>query len=181
MNCLWSLKTVYTFYGDGSVKLDMQVVPAFKMERYGFTWQLAKTEDKLSFYGKGPHENYCDRATSASLGLYEGKVEEYVHDYLFPQENGNHTGIRYAEIGGADGMQLKAVNKSFEMSVHPYTKKALQEAQHLHELKYEDKFTVSVDGKQRGVGGDVPAIASLKKPYKIDANKKYSFSVLLKF
>lgn len=181
MNCLWSLKTVYTFYGDGSVKLDMQVVPAFKMERYGFTWQLAKTEDKLSFYGMGPHENYCDRATSASLGLYEGKVEEYVHDYLFPQENGNHTGIRYAEIGGADGMQLKAVNKSFEMSVHPYTKKALQKAQHLHELKYEDKFTVSVDGKQRGVGGDVPAIASLKKPYKIDANKKHSFSVLLKF
>ena len=73
------------------------------------------------------------------------------------------------------------MSTKFYLDGKKITKKALQEAQHLHELKYEDKFTVSVDGKQRGVGGDVPAIASLKKPYKIDANKKYSFSVLLKF
>ena len=180
MNYLWSLKTTYTFYGDGTVKLDMDVVPAFKMERYGFTWQLTKGEDKLSFYGKGPHENYCDRASSAKLGLYEGKATDYIHDYLFPQENGNHTSVRYAKVGGEDGMQLKAVEKPFEMTVHPYTKRALYDAKHLHELKYEDKLTVSVDGMQRGVGGDVPAIASLKKPYMIDANKKHSFSVLIK-
>lgn len=180
MDFLWSLKTKYTFYGNGEVKLDMQVVPMANMERYGFTWQLAQNIDGMSFYGKGPHENYCDRATSATLGVYEGKAAEFVHDYLFPQENGNHTGIRYASVGGENGLSIKAVDAPFEMTVHPYTQKALHEAQHLHELKYDDKLTVCVDGKQRGVGGDVPAIASLKKPYKILANKKYSFSVIIK-
>ena len=179
MDFLWSLKTKYTFFGNGEVRLDMQVVPMANMERYGFTWQMAENIDGLSFYGKGPHENYCDRATSATIGLYEGKASEFVHDYLFPQENGNHTGIRYATVG-ENGISLKAVDAPFEMTVHPYTQKALHEAQHLHELKYENKLTVCVDGKQRGVGGDVPAIASLKKPYKILANKKYNFSIIFK-
>lgn len=180
MPFMWSLKTAYTFYGSGEVKLDMEVTPMACLERFGFTFGLAKGMDGVSFYGKGPHENYCDRATSAKLGLYEGDARSFIHDYLFPQENGNHTGIRYATLGGDDGMRINAVNAPFEMTVHPYTMEQLHKAQHLHELKYDDTLTVCIDGKQRGVGGDVPAMACIKDKYKIKANKKHSFSVLLR-
>lgn len=179
MRWLRSLKTRYTFGADG-VLLEMNVVPWFSLERYGFTFALGKGVDGVKFYGKGPHENYCDRATSATLDVYEGKAEDFIHDYLVPQENGNHTGVRYAEIGGRNGVTLEASGAPFEMTVHPYTCDELFEAKHLHELKREDFLTVCVDGRQRGVGGDVPAIASLKPQYKIKGGKEHSFGVFLK-
>ena len=92
---------------------------------------------------------------------------------------GNHTGIRYAEVGEKDGIKLYAEGAPFEMTVHPYTCETLFKAQHLHELKREDALTVCIDGKQRGVGGDVPAIANVKPKYKITPRKEHTLSVLL--
>ena len=178
MRWLKSLTTAYTFGADG-VKLAMDVSAWAPMERYGFTFALAEGADGVKFYGKGPHENYCDRATAATLGAYEGKAEDFIHDYLVPQENGNHTQIRYASVGGENGVKITADGAPFGMTVHPYTCDGLFKAQHLHELKKENRLTVCIDGAQRGVGGDVPAIASLKPKYKIPALKKHSFAVRL--
>lgn len=178
MRWLKSLTTAYTFGADG-VKLAMDVSAWAPMERYGFTFALAEGADGVKFYGKGPHENYCDRATAATLGAYEGKAEDFIHDYLVPQENGNHTQIRYASVGGENGVKITADGAPFGMTVHPYTCDELFKAQHLHELKKENRLTVCIDGAQRGVGGDVPAIASLKPKYKIPALKKHSFAVRL--
>ena len=178
MRWLKSLTTAYTFGADG-VRLAMDVSAWAPMERYGFTFALAEGADGVKFYGKGPHENYCDRATAATLGAYEGKAEDFIHDYLVPQENGNHTQIRYASVGGENGVKITADGAPFEMTVHPYTCDELFKAQHLHELKKENRLTVCIDGAQRGVGGDIPAIASLKPKYKIPALKKHSFAVRL--
>lgn len=178
MRWLKLLTTAYTFGADG-VKLAMDVSAWAPMERYGFTFALAEGADGVKFYGKGPHENYCDRATAATLGVYEGKAEDFIHDYLVPQENGNHTQIRYASVGGENGVKITADGAPFEMTVHPYTCDELFKAQHLHELKKENRLTVCIDGAQRGVGGDIPAIASLKPKYKIPALKKHSFAIRL--
>ena len=175
------LKTTYTFSGDGSVRLAMSLNVKCSMERYGFTFRLAEGIDGVSLYGKGPHENYCDRATGAELGVWSGKAEEMIHDYLYPQENGNHTGVRYASIGDKEGVTLRAVGKPFEMTVHPYTYEMLQNAQHLHELGRENALTVCVDGKQRGVGGDTPAMACTKPQYDILPGKIHTLDFTLKF
>ena len=175
------LKTTYTFSGDGSVRLAMSLNVKCSMERYGFTFRLAEGIDGVLLYGKGPHENYCDRATGAELGVWSGKAEEMIHDYLYPQENGNHTGVRYATIGDKEGVTLRAVGKPFEMTVHPYTYEMLQNAQHLHELGRENALTVCVDGKQRGVGGDTPAMACTKPQYDILPGKIHTLDFTLKF
>ena len=179
MTYLKSLTTRYVFGEDG-VMLEMKVTPWLSLERYGFTFRLSEGVDGLEFYGLGPHENYCDRATAARLGVYEGNAEDFIHDYLVPQENGNHTGIRYARIGGENGVRIEAVNAPFEMTVHPYTCETLFKAQHLHELSRENALTVCIDGKQRGVGGDVPAIANVKKKNKITPRKEHTLSVILR-
>ena len=181
MRTLKSLETVYVFDGDGGVDMTMNVRPRKGMERYGFTFRLAKGVDGMKFYGKGPHENYCDRATAAKLGLYEGKAEDFIHDYLYPQENGDHTGVRYAEIGAGKGVKINAVGAPFELTVHPYTTMALHEAKHSCELERDDRLTVSIDGKQRGVGGDVPAMASTKPHYDILPGHTHTLHVRLTF
>lgn len=181
MRYLKGLKTTYVFGGDGSVEMSMSLACSKDMERYGFSWRLANGVDGIEMYAKGPHENYCDRATAAKVGLWKGNAEEFIHDYLYPQENGNHTGVRYVNIGGKDGVSIRAIDKAFEMTIHPYTCDMLHNAQHLHELGREDMLTVCVDGKQRGVGGDIPAMANTKPQYKILPKQQHTLRFTVKF
>lgn len=176
------LKTSYTFNGDGSIDIEMNVVPRRNLVRYGFSFALRENFKNIEFYGKGPFENYCDRATAALLKTYKGDVEDFIHDYLYPQENGNHTDVRWLKISdNKSSVTAKAINKAFEMSVHPYTVEMLDDADHLHKLQTLDYLTVNIDGKQRGVGGDVPAIAYTKPKYKILPNQVHSLNFRLKF
>ncbi|MDE5755650.1 MAG: hypothetical protein K2I23_00990, partial [Clostridia bacterium] len=73
------------------------------------------------------------------------------------------------------------VDKAFEMTVHPYTCETLHNAQHMHELEREDMLTVCIDGKQRGVGGDVPAMACTKPQYKILPKEQHTLHFVIKF
>lgn len=179
MRCLKELQTTYEI-ADGSIDISMKVVSSYAMERYGFSMALKEEFQNLKFYGKGPFENYCDRATAALLKVHEGKAEDFIHDYLMPQENGAHTETRYAEISNADSaITLAAKDKAFTFSAHPYTKEMLDNANHLHELSRLDYLTVNVDGAQRGVGGDIPALAVLKPQYKIQPKTPHTLNFRL--
>lgn len=175
------LKTLYSFNGDGSFDVEMKVVPYVNLVRYGFTLALREDVKQVSFYGKGPFENYCDRATGALIKKYNGNVDDFMHDYLNPQENGNHTEVRWLQLGNeVNGMKFTAISKPFEASVHPYTLEMLDDAKHLHELENLDYLTINIDGKQRGVGGDVPAIAFTKPQYKILPNQLHTLNFRVK-
>ena len=67
--------------------------------------------------------------------------------------------------------------QSFEFSVQEYTYDELEWKKHLHELKKSGYYTVYVDGQQRGVGGDTPAMAVLKPQYKIPKKQDYEFRI----
>lgn len=175
-----SITTQYVFKGQDSIDISLAVTGSVDLERYGFTFALRERIDGIKFYGKGPHENYIDRATSAMLGIYQGKSTDFIHDYLMPQENGNHTDMRYLEIGGKGGIRIEAEEKPFEASVHPYTLDMLDEAKHLHELEKLNFLTVNIDGMQRGVGGDIPAIAVIKPQYKIKKKDLHTLKFRLK-
>ncbi len=172
-------KTVYEATDEG-LKVTLRCKSRFfGLPRFGFRFETA-LPDEIEFYARGPHENYCDRKASARLGVFKGKTEDFQHDYLFPQENGNHTDARYLAIGGEGGLVIEAADKPFEFSVHNYSMESLEDARHAHELKRTDTLSVFIDGAQRGVGGDVPALACVKKQYKIPAWKTHEFSFVIK-
>ena len=85
--------------------------------------------------------------------------------------------MRWLKIGGNKGVEILANEKPFEASVHPYTLEMLDDAKHLHELEGLDYLTINVDGRQRGVGGDTPAMACLKPQYKIQPRKYQSLKI----
>lgn len=167
----------YTFYPDGTVRLAMNLTPMANMVRYGFEFGLSEGIDGVTYYGNGEHEAYSDRARNCVLGVYRKSGEEMTHDYLSPQENGNRMDVRWAEIGDKRKVKLSAVSHNFQLGVHPYTVDMLDEAKHLHELGRLPYLTVNVDGAQRGVGGDLPAMACTKKPYKLPKFHTYVVAV----
>ncbi len=172
------LRTSYEM-GENGLKITMKVQNNFfSLPRYGFRMGLV-AEDSVKFYGRGPHENYCDRKAAAKLGEYEGSIADFEHNYLVPQENGNHTDTRTLTVGGEQGVTFKAVGAPFEFSVHDYTQEQLEEAKHAHELEHGGAIEVYIDGAQRGVGGDVPALACTKKRYKILPGKVHELSFII--
>ena len=152
------------------------------MPRYGLTFELKEGIDGVRYYGKGPHENYCDRKTSADLGVYEfDSAEDFIHDYLYPQENANRCDVRWFEVGKDSGVRVEAVGKAFEASVHPYRMDDLHNADHECYLARRDSLSVYIDGGQQGVGGDVPAIATLKKQYKLPKYEVLNLNFMIIF
>jgi len=66
-----------------------------ELPRFGFTLNLPKSFSNIKWYGRGPHENYWDRNTSAFMGIHKSTVANQYHPYIRPQENGNKTDTYY--------------------------------------------------------------------------------------
>lgn len=177
-----ALKTQYVI-GRGAVNVEMQLHANTKLIRYGFKFAVRDGVKDIDFYARGPHENHCDRKDSAVLKRYSGQASDFNHEYLFPQENGNHTDARFLILGsGKDEMVVLADEAPFEFGVQEYSMDVLENALHLHELEglKNPYYTVYIDGKQRGVGGDIPAMATLKPQYEIpkgDYNMRFRLIV----
>ena len=143
--------------------------------------ELKGDMENVKFYGRGPHENYCDRKTSAFIKEYEGTVDDFRHDYLYPQENGNHCDTRFVELsGGGKSLKFESTIKPIEWSANVYTMEELENTKHVHELKKSGTISVYIDGQQRGVGGDFPAFALTKKRYKILPYQMHGFSFVIR-
>ncbi len=176
-----NVKITYKIYGNGSINIKLSFFAFTNLVRYGITFRLPKGVDGIEFYGYGPNECYIDRRDNARLGLYKGLARDFTHDYLYPQENGNHIGIRTLRLGIKNPITIRAINKPFEASVHPYTIDELDKATHLHELIKTETLTVNIDGGQRGVGGDLPCCSWLKKKYRLPGGRHYTLEFEINF
>lgn len=178
------LEIIYRMSQRGELMLDFTAVPKYDAQRLGITTQLAKYFDRIAAFCNGPNENYVDRATCTHPVLWQGSIREFCHDYLAPQENGNHTGTGWLLFSGkAQNMrkilQIKSMQGGVSASVHPYTKKQLQEATHAATLQKDGPATVNIDVAQCGVGGDLPGVAMIKDKYKMKAGKRFSMQLCI--
>ena len=166
----------YLFFPDGRIKITHSGNPlAIDMIRFGMTFAMPERFRNAKWYGRGPHENYIDRKTGARLAVYKSDVRGLEHKYMRPQENGGRTDTRYLCVTDDSGVGLKITGESpFSFNLWNYTQEALEKAEHIHELKYDNLTTVNVDFSQCGVGGDMPGMACLREPYILHSGKEYS-------
>ncbi len=148
----------YKIRGDGAVEVGLRIITETEMPeipRVGLQLGIDGSLDTMTWFGRGPHENYVDRRASSLVGRYSGKVADLVTSYVRPQENGNRTDVRWIAFTDAQGQGLLATTGSSPLSVSawPYTQEDLEQARHIHELPRRDFVTVNLDLRQRGVGG----------------------------
>jgi beta-galactosidase len=126
--------------------------------RVGLAFDLPTALDTVQWYGRGPHESYVDRKTSAAIGLWRGSLAKQNHDYIRPQETGNKVDVRWMELSGhgaglrVEGsrpLMMNALAFPYEdLDRHtPGTWKSTDIRPHSH-------GTLLVDAVQWGVGGD---------------------------
>ena len=175
--------TTWTVYGSGDVIVEARLSPGGELPelpRFGMQMAVPGALGTMTWLGRGPHENYWDRHTGAAVGRYSGKVEDLIHDYVRPQENGNRTDVRWVALTDAGGSGLLASGLPLlSLSAWPYTMEDLEKATHVNELPRRDTITLNLDLRQMGVGGDDGWGARPHPEYTLDA-KPYAYRFRLR-
>ena len=153
-----ALELAYTVYPDGQVNVSYKLNIAentLEPLRVGLQGQIARTCDNIAYYGRGPQENYSDRNVGIHLGTWKSTVEDMMMQYVYPQENGNRTGVNWIAMTDAKGKGLKVVGEQpLSVSIWNTTQAELDAAKHIGEpAVLSDSFTLNIDLAQAGVGG----------------------------
>lgn len=192
------LATTYSVYGTGDIIVKNQFsklsqsIP--ELPRIGMQMQLPAGYSNLKWYGRGPHENYADRKTSAYIGLYESTVSDQYTPYIRPQENGYKTDTRWLTLtdDAGNGLMiagdplicfaaLNNIHDDFESpgKLSQYRKDAITANTHTIDVKPRDFVNLNVDLGQMGVGGDNSWGAPIHPEYRL-LGTKYEYSFRMK-
>ena len=147
----------YTFYGSGDLTIETHGVPVgtfpAQMPRIGLQMTLPESLDHVLWLGRGPGESYADSKQAGKVGLWRAKVDELYTPYVFPQENGNRTDIRWVSLANTRGMGLMATGcPELNFSAHRFTTMDLENARHTYELPDRREITLNLDYRQTGLG-----------------------------
>ena len=187
-----AITMTYTLQPDGAVLVRQQMHCEQEgreawLFRYGMQLQMPKQYDSVKYYGRGPHENYCDRNSSEFLGVYSNKVKDEYYPYVRPQESGNHTDIRWFQVtDGQRGLQFSS-NAPMECSALPYLVEDLDAGamkdhrwgQHSGDLVERPLTQVHIQQRQMGLGCVNSWGARPLPPYMLPANKDYDFTFVI--
>jgi beta-galactosidase len=154
----------FTVYADGKIKV-ISSIDAVKgkyplLLRVGNDLQLKKEFDQISFYGRGPWENYWDRKSASLIGLYKQTVSNQYFSYARPQESGNKADVRWVKMTNKAGKGVEFVyaDSLLNFSALPYSLDDLdpeteKKQYHSGELTVKDKIYMHVDLQQTGLQG----------------------------
>ncbi|AWB65308.1 glycoside hydrolase family 2 [Saccharobesus litoralis] len=124
------------------------------LKRLGMQMGVASALSDVTYYGRGPFENYSDRNSSAEIAVYQAQANDLIYHYIVPQENGNRTDVDWWQLASQQGYGLKVDGKqALSMSVWPWSQKNLDEALHTYDLVEQGFYTLNIDMLQSGVGG----------------------------
>jgi len=197
-NKIAGYSSVYTIFGSS----DVIVLNTFskvsdklpEIPRMGMQMQLPEDLTNLRWFGRGPHENYADRKTSAEVGLYESSVADQYVPYIRPQENGYKTDTRWLTLtdDNETGIlvsgnplfcfaALNYVHDDFESpgKLSQYRPDAKTANTHTIDVKPHDFVNLNIDLGQMGVGGDNSWGAPIHLQYRLLENR-YSYSFRLR-
>ena len=169
----------YTVHPSGQVDMRLDYDPAADMgdmPEFGVLLKMSADYDRLRYYGYGSQENYVDRCEGARLGIFQTTVRENVSKYLVPQECGNRTGVRWAEVTDYRGRGLRFMSEGMEFSALPYTPHELENAMHDYELPPIHYTVIRANLRQMGVGGDDSWGARTHEQYLLQTDGHMTFT-----
>ena len=150
---------VYTIHPDGSIESRSFIrsnKPQLVLPRLGYALQLPAELHRMTYYGRGPADNYPDRKTSQMVGRY---VQPYVakefENFPKPQDMANHQDARYVAFTDerGNGVLFVAQDK-MSFSALPWSAQQLAMANHPHELPESNETHLHLDLAITGLGGN---------------------------
>lgn len=186
----FNYRVTYVVLPDKSLRVTASFKPAQRaalpeMPRFGMRMILKGEFENMTWFGRGPHENYRDRKSSADIDLYRATIWEQYHPYVRAQESGNKCDVRWARLQNGDGTGIQIAwageplgigGYNFPMNdlcYNPGTKKI-----HGGSVEKQDMVWLNIDKEQTGVGGDNTWGAQTHTEYTISpVAQEYTFYI----
>jgi beta-galactosidase len=121
--------------------------------RLGVSMVLVPGLENITYFGRGPWENYSDRKTAAMMGLFTSTVSNEYVPYIMPQEHGHHLDVRFLSLTDEHSHGLTVQGQPvFEFNLSHFTDDDLYAARHTCDLKMRPETILNLDIAQRGLG-----------------------------
>lgn len=174
----------YLINGDGSIKVDNQVqFIGFRINlaRIGVRMLLDKKLDRMSFFGRGPYENYSDRKSAEDVGIYDLGVNAQ-YEYEKPMERGNHEEVRWAKMSGNNmpNLMIKSDEKLMQVSALPHTDEQMYPVEYKIDLPPSSATVLCISTKTLGVGSASCGPRPLEKFQVFSDNTSFSYTINLR-
>ncbi len=162
---------VVTEYKIGSrgIQFDKTVINNYSVQtipRIGITLSLPEDKKQITWYGKGPWENYWDRKDAAQIGIYQSTVAEQYTPYVKPVECGGKEEVRYLLVKDETGTGIRVTGGvPFHFDIHDYSVSACDQAAYEDELVRDGRITLNLDYLHAGLGGDNGWTKNIHKEY----------------
>ena len=180
----------YTFAPDASMRVSAswsggEGLP--ELLRFGQRMVLPREFGSVSWYGRGPWENYSDRKTASFLGVWSAKAQDMFFPYVRPQESGNRSDVRWVKLTDAEGLGIAVVAREQPLNftatdiqmetVDPGLSKSQRHIDDIH--RDRTRIWLNIDLLQRGLGGDDSWGRGPHRQYLLDKQHyEYSYMVI---
>ena len=146
----------YIISGDGEIAIATRaemVGDVSYLPKVGLQMHLPKGFEMIKWFGKDA-ENYPDRNAAGTFGVYSSNALELFEQHVVPQDNGNHSDVRWMTVGSESspvGLMISS-SEPFNFSMYPYSDEMLTNARRINQLEEADFMTLNVDARQAGLG-----------------------------
>ena len=147
----------YTVNNNGELIIEHEVIPEGFMPswlpRIGLSWNLMEDVDSVSWYGRGPQENYPDRKSGYMVAAYSSTVDAMYEPYILPQDYGLRTDVRRVRLTTREGRGIEmSGNKLFNFSVQHYDLQNLTRSMYTYQLEKARHLSFYLDYATSGTG-----------------------------
>lgn len=176
------VETTYTIYNDGSigVKSNFGNESNQDFSRLGLIAALDPRLGNVQWLGRGPHENYPDRKTSAFMGVWDGTVNGMTEEYVKPQSMGERCDVKWVTFTDNKGEGVRfRTGGTFDFSALHYTDEELWQTKYKHELSkiHRPEIILHLDAAMRGLGNASCGPGPLPKYELQEKNYSYGFVI----
>jgi len=190
----------YNIYPNGRIHIINEIHPMKSIEkiislpRLGFSLCIDKSMHNILYLGRGPKENYVDRKSASSMGIWETSPAQMQYQYIVPSENGNVCDCSWLAFRNSDGNGILIVNdrsdelneecsEGFQFSAHLHSQEELHLATHTNQLQQRSdgmsSIFVNLDHYQMGIGGDVGWLPCVYPQFHLKPCKSFKSSFWL--
>ena len=173
-------KVSYTVFGDGRIDVKASFTePQNTLPRLGLQTMLSPNLTEVSWYGRGPIENYPDRLDAAFVGRYTCPVDSMREYYIRAQSMGERCDVRSLSLtdkAGTQGLTIIGDEPLMFSALH-YTDRDLWNVKYGHDLDNirRAEVVLNLDCALRGIGNASCGPGPIE-PYQLKAGQEYSYS-----
>lgn len=177
---------IYSVNGKGQIMVEAAYAPVSGniplIPKFGMRVRFPLIMDNIRWYGRGEFENYPDRETSAFMGLYEMKLNDFVTDYTVPQDNANRCNTRWISLSDNNNATIKVSGlQPLCFRAWPYPEEELESAMHPFEISRYNFINLNIDLNIHGVGGNDAWGARTMDKYTINGNLPNEYGFIMEY